>query len=112
MKDEYLPTLRSLALAFILPGLAGLIISAMISATYLTDLPRLPDPPAMRLVPRNIHGIVIYQTEKEDRTLDLIEYSSVVVFLAGLGMGLVYLRKWGIARAIEAEDDEFASEEI
>jgi hypothetical protein len=112
MKEAHLPALRSFALAFILPGLAGLIVAAMISANYLTDLPRLPDPPAMRLVPRNIHGIVVYQTEKEDRTLDLLEYSSVAVFLIGLGMGLVYLRKWGIARAIEAEDDEFASEEV
>jgi len=31
--------------------------------------------------------------------------------LIGLAAGLVYLQKWGIARAIEAEDDEFVPEE-
>ncbi len=65
----------------------------------------------MRLIPRNIHGTVIYQTAQEDRRLDALEYSSVGIFVVGLGMGLVYLRKWGIARAIDAEDDEFAPEE-
>jgi hypothetical protein len=35
----------------------------------------------------------------------------VAAFLIGLSAGLVYLRKWGIARALEAEDDEFDAEE-
>jgi hypothetical protein len=94
-----------------LPGLAGLITSGVLSTKYLNTLPRVPDPPAMRLIPRNIHGTVIYQTAQEDRRLDALEYSSVGIFVVGLGMGLVYLRKWGIARAIDAEDDEFAPEE-
>lgn len=94
-----------------LPGLAGLILSGILSTSYLNTLPRVPDPSGMRLIPRNIHGTVIYQTGPEDRRLDALEYSSVSIFAVGLGMGLVYLRKWGIARAIDAEDDEFAAEE-
>jgi len=93
------------------PGLAGLILSTINSTRYMNVLPRDPDPDNLRMVPRNINGYIVYQTEQEDRSLDLIEYSSVGLFLIGLSVGLVYLQKWGIARAIEAEDDEFASEE-
>jgi hypothetical protein len=91
--------------------MAGLITSAIISTHYLDTLPRTPVAPELRMTPRNVHGIIIYQTEEENRKLNLIEYSSVATFLVGLGMGLVYIRKWGIARALEAEDDEFVAEE-
>lgn len=102
---------QSLSLCFLLPGLGGLIVSACVSTLYMNRLPRQPDPQNLRMNPRNINGYVIYQTDDEDRKLDLIEYSSVGVFLVGLATGLVYLQKWGIARAIEAEDDEFFPEE-
>jgi hypothetical protein len=96
--------LRRLALLFLLPGLAGLIISSVISVSYLDSCPKMPDPPAMRMTPRTIHGVTIYQTEDENRRLDVIEYSSTMIFLIGLGLSLVYLRKWGIARAIDGEE--------
>lgn len=111
MIKEHLPRLRTLSLLFLLPGLAGLILSACISTHYMNTLPRFPDPQNQRMIPRNINGYVIYQSQDEDRTLDQIEYSSVGVFLAGLVIGLIYLQKWGLVRAIEAEDDEFAPEE-
>jgi uncharacterized membrane protein len=110
MKAAKLATLRFIALSFMLPGLAGLLISAMISTHYLDTMPRIPVPQELRMTPRNIHGTVIYQTEREDRRLSLIEYSSVGVFLVGLGLGLVYLEKWGSARAREAEEDDQLSE--
>ena len=112
MKDTQLSTLRFLSLLFLFPSLAGLILSAMISTHYLDTLPTLPHPEQMRMTPRNIHGVIVYQTEEEDRRLSLMEGSSVVVFLLGLGSGLVYLRKRGIAAAIEAEEDELTPEEI
>ncbi len=111
MKKNRLAGLRAFSLCFLLPGLVGLILSACISTLYMNTLPRHPDPPNQRMNPRNINGYIIYQTDDEDRKLDLIEYSSVAVFLVGLAMGLVYLQKWGISRAIEAEDDEFVAEE-
>ena len=77
----------------------------------MNTLPRYPDPQNLRMTPRNINGCIIYQTEAEDRNLDLTEYSSVGVFLVGLAAGVVYLQKWGIVRALEAEDDEFVPEE-
>ena len=104
--------LRFLALLFLLPGLAGLIGSAVVSTYYLQTLPQTPIPIEMRMIPRNIHGTVVYQTVSEDRRLTVIEDASVCVFLVGLGLSLVYLRKWGIAHAInaEAEEDEYESE--
>jgi hypothetical protein len=90
--------------------LAGLILSAMISTHYLDTLPQWPSPAEERMTPRNIHGTVVYQTADEDRRLSIIEGSSVGVFLVGLGLGLVYLEKWGGARALAAEEDEEMSE--
>ncbi len=111
MKEQNLPKLRAFSLCFLLPGLLGLVVSTTISTHYMTTLPRYPDPDNLRLTPRNINGYIIYQTEREDRFLDLVEYSSVGIFLIGLSSGLVYLRKWGLVHAIEADDDEFIPEE-
>jgi hypothetical protein len=111
MKNPNLVKLRFFALLFLLTGLAGLILSVSLSTYYLNTLPRYPDPQSLRMVPRNINGYTVYQSEAEDSRLDRIEYSSLGVFLIGLVTGLVYLQKWGIARALESEDEEFAAEE-
>ena len=97
--------LRFFALLFILPGLAGLIISAMISTHYLDVMPRGPVLVEERIVPREIHGIVVYQTADENHRLNLIEYSSVGVFVLGLGLGLVYLEKWGSLQERASEEE-------
>lgn len=110
MKTAQLVLLRILALAFLLPGLAGLVVSAMVSTHYLVTLPRTPDPDALRMVPRNIHGVVVYQTPDEDRKLTLMEYSSVAVFVVGLGLGLVYLEQWSSARSRATEEDELSED--
>jgi len=110
LKAAQLATLRFISLLFLLPGLAGLVISAMISTHYLDTMPRWPTPEEMRMTPRNINGTVVYQTEDEDRRLSIAEYSSVGVFVIGLGLGLVYLEKWGAARAHEAEFDEYTED--
>jgi hypothetical protein len=73
-------------------------------------MPKWPSPQELRTVPRNIHGTVVYQTAKEDRELNLMEYSSVGVFLVGLGLGLVYLEKWGARQARVVEEDEALTE--
>lgn len=112
MKTAQLATLRFLSLLFLLPGLAGLLISAMISTHYMETLPRSPVPEELRFTPRNINGFVVYQTVEEDRRLSFIEYTSVGVFVAGLGMGLVYLERWGSLQACEAEEDNELSENL
>ncbi len=106
MKASQLATLRFLSLIFLLPGLAGLILSAMVSTHYMDTLPTSPAPEELRMTPRNINGKVVYQTVEEDRRLDIMEYSSVGVFLVGLSLGLVYLEKWGGFRAREADDEK------
>ena len=111
MKPENLSGLKALSLSFLLPGLAGLILSSCISTYYLNTLPRYPEPQHLRMVPRSINGYTVYQSTEEDRRLDIVEYSSVGLFLIGLSAGLVYFRKWGIARVLEADDDEFVAEE-
>jgi hypothetical protein len=100
-----LATLRFFALLFLLPGLAGLIVSATISTHYLDTMPRLPVPEENRMVPRGIHGTTVYQTPVEDLRLSVIEYSSVGVFLVGLALGVVYLEKWAGMQSAAAEEE-------
>jgi hypothetical protein len=110
MNRQQLGALRFFSLLFLLPGLAGLVYSAMVSTSYLERLPRIPQPTELRMTPRNIHGIVVYQTQEEDQRLTVMEDTSILVFLVGLALGLVYLRKWGIAHALGADDEEWAEE--
>ena len=108
MKALKLAALRIVSLAFLLPGLAGLVVSAVISTSYLDSLPRAPDADPARTVPRNIHGVVVYQTVQEDRRLTILEDTSVGVFLVGLSLGLYYLLRWDRARAGEPKEDQLS----
>ncbi|MGO9325624.1 MAG: hypothetical protein ACLP07_13780 [Terracidiphilus sp.] len=105
MKTARLAMLKFFALLFLLPGLAGLIVSAMISTHYLDTMPRWPAPEVNRVVPRGIHGTTVYQTPAEDRDLNLIEGASVGVFLVGLVLGVVYLEQWGALQSRMAEEE-------
>lgn len=98
--------LRFLALLFLLPGLAGVIFSGWVSTSYFATLPRTPVPAESRIFPRSVNGIVIYQTEQEDRRLTLLEDSSIAVFLVGLTLGLIHLRRWGIQEVLMGSDVE------
>src|ERR1700760_2017857 len=98
MNRVSLTMLKFFALLFLLPGLGGLVFSAMVSTDYLEDLPRSPEPVEQRMIPRSVHGTVVYQTIQEDQRLSAMEYSSVSVFLVGLLLGIVYLEKWSSSR--------------
>jgi hypothetical protein len=89
-----------------LPGLAGLVVSASISAHYLDTMPHLPVPSESRIIPRGIHGVTVYQTPEEDRRLNLLEYVSIGVFGVGLVLGLVYLERWGRVTAEESSEED------
>ncbi len=110
MKPAQLATLKFFSLLFLLPGLAGLVVSTMISTHYLEKMPREPLVAESRVIPHEIHGIVVYETKDEDRRLNRIEYSSVGVFVIGLTLGLVYLEKWGATQARYGEEDEELAE--
>ncbi len=105
-----LAALKFFALLFLLPGLAGLIISAMISAHYLDTMPRWPVPEQYRIVPRGIHGTTIYQTPEENRNLNVIEYTSVGIFVTGFVIGLIYLEKWGSLQSRAGEEESELAE--
>jgi hypothetical protein len=107
MLARQMAKLRRLSLLFLVPGLGGLIVSAMLSTYYAETLPRWPAPDELRMTPRAIRGSIVYETKVEDRTLSLLEDSSVAVFLVGLVLGLVYLEKWSKARAqaVEVRDE-------
>ena len=105
-----LAVLRFLALLFLLPGLAGLIVSAMISTHYLNTMPTRPVMEQYRFVPRGIHGTTIYQTPGENRNLNVIEYTSVGIFLTGFVVGLVYLEKWGSMQSRAGEEESELAE--
>ena len=106
MKAARLATLKFFALLFLLVGLTGLITSAAISTHYLEIMPRLPDSDALRVVPRSIHGITVYQTAHEDRVLSIWEFSSVGVFLVGLVLSGIYLEQWGSMQIPWGEEEE------
>lgn len=95
---------KTVAIVLLLPGLAGLLWGASISVEYLHDLPTVPDIATHRTVPRNIHGTVVYQTEAEDSHLNMIEYTSIAIFVAGLIAGVVYLENWATEHTSHAEE--------
>ena len=112
MKTAQLATLRFISLLFLLPGLAGMVISTMVSMHYMDTLPKSPAPEELRTVPRNVNGYVVFQTVEEDQRLDFLEYTSVGAFVIGLGLGFVYLEKWGSYRSREAEEENELSETL
>lgn len=98
--------LRFFALLFLLPGLAGVILSGWVSTSYFATLPRTPVPADSRIFPRSVNGIVVYQTQEEDRRLTRLESSSIAVFLVGLTLGIIHLRRWGIQEVLIGSDVE------
>jgi hypothetical protein len=112
MRVLRLAALKFLALLFLLPGLAGLIVSAIISTHYLETMPKMPAPAEQRIVPREIHGTIVYQTAAEDRYLSMVEYSSVGVFLIGLVTGVVYFERWNWARSRLSEEESDLARDI
>jgi hypothetical protein len=105
MKSARITALRILSLLLLLPGLAGLILSAVTSAHYLQTLPHWPVPEESRMIPRDIHGVAVYQTPEENHYLNRIEYSSVAFLVAGAALGMIYLEKWSGERSKEAEEN-------
>jgi hypothetical protein len=105
MKNAQLATLRFFALLFLMPGLGGLILSAIVSTHYLDTLPRWPAPEELRMIPRSIHGVIVYQTAQEDRRLTIMEGTSVGVFILGLGLSVWYLEKWSSRQVRESEEE-------
>jgi len=56
------------------------------------DLPRSPDPARGNIYPLNIHGVLVYQTLKEQLHRERWEFWSMAV--AGCGAALGAFHKW------------------
>jgi hypothetical protein len=110
MNASRLRELKFFSLLFLLPGLGGLVLSAVISTQYLQKLPRTPVPEEMRMIPREIHGTVVYQTDGENRALNMAEGISVTVALVGILLSIVYLEKHSSFQARSENKDENAPE--
>ena len=99
--------MRRISLALILPGLAGLIVSAMISVHYRHHAPLARSAATPHHPPQYPRNRGVPDPSAEDRKLDLFEYSSIGVFLPGLILGLVYLEKWAARQPRTLAEDEF-----
>lgn len=106
---RHLPLLQFLALLFLIPGLFGLIVSAILSTNYAATLPRVPDPATMRIVPRDIHGITVFQTTEEDNTLTDVEYGALGLFVVGLVLSVAYIERRYTVSNTPLEHDARAS---
>jgi hypothetical protein len=105
MKTAKLAWLKFFAWLLLLPGLAGLIVSAIISTHDLDTMPRVPALEQHRIIPFGIHGTTVYQTPAENKQFNLVESSSVGVFVVGFALGLVYLEKRGGLQTLEEFED-------
>jgi hypothetical protein len=81
-------------------GLAGIVWTAGLWNLQLKTLPRVPNQKVGRIYPRNIHGIVVYQTRAENDRLETIQYSSIAVFVIGFFISFLYERKWGLIQSV------------
>jgi hypothetical protein len=104
MKNSRMATLRQFSLLLLFFGTVGFIFSAIISTHYLDMLPKTPVPEEMRMTPRNIHGVVVYQTVEENRKLTLIDGGSAIGIILGLGLWMVYMEKVGTFADRSKED--------
>lgn len=102
-KQNQLPLLQFFSLLFLVPGIFGLVVSAILSTSYLSSLPRMPDPAALRMTPREIHGVTVFETTQEDQTLSAVEYGALGCFLVGIVFSVIYIEKRSASRASEAE---------
>ncbi len=62
------------------------------------------------MTPRNINGVVVYETVEEHERQSLIEYGSTGTFVLGIFLGLVYMRQWGVEHLICDEDEDYAED--
>ena len=85
---------RAVALVLAIPALLAWTYGAGLESSYQRLLPQVANPMIGRVFPRNIHGIVVFQTHAEKLRLDLIEGISISAFFAGLTIGGLEERHW------------------
>jgi hypothetical protein len=86
---------RRLVLALGFLGLAGFIWTMAMWNQQLDTLPRSPYPAKGGIYPRNIHGVIVYQTNSERDHLEMVQYASIGVFGLSIFLSVLYKKKWG-----------------
>jgi hypothetical protein len=84
---------KGFAIALIVSGMATWLYTGTISDNYLHTLPRVADNRSGRIYPRNIHGIVVFQTHAEERRLNATIFTGMAVMLLGFGIGTLVERR-------------------
>ena len=71
--------------AIFLIGLAGISVSywLYLNSSYVNTFPRAPQASVGRIVPLNVHGTVVYLTEREDSRLTWLFVGSIVCAACG-----------------------------
>lgn len=100
-----LRAMRMISLLFLLAGIGGYIASTIVVEQDRMTLPRGLVLAQGRMIPREIHGTTIYLTREENRRLNLFEYSSMTMLLAGAGLGLLFWTKLSQSGAYSGEDE-------
>lgn len=99
---------KAAMLLSLLIGLGGLLYSGTLAREYLQNLPRYPDPAQGRMVPREVAGVVIYETETEDRKIKSVEDTAAGILVCGIGLLLIYAYKWGLTQVTAGEREPTA----
>jgi hypothetical protein len=76
-------------------GLAGLMWTFSLWDQQLNTLPHVANAVIGQIYPRNIHGIVVYQTFAQRNHLDTVQFGSFAIFGVSIVMSLIYRSKWG-----------------
>jgi hypothetical protein len=100
MNEKFQKIWKRVGMSIGLVGLAGIAWTAGLWNLQLKTLPRIPNQKTGRIYPRNIHGIVVYQTRAENDRLETIQYSSITVFAIGFFTLFLYERRWGSTKNV------------
>jgi hypothetical protein len=76
-------------------GLAGCLWTFGMWNYQLDTLPRPPNPARGSIYPRNIHGVIVYQTLSERDRLERIQRAAIGVYGLGLLLSLLHRKIWG-----------------
>lgn len=76
-------------------GFAGMLCLFGLSNHEVSTLPRTPEPTAGNVCPRDIHGIVIYETRSEKKLYEELEVGSFLIFGTSFLLWLFSRWKWG-----------------
>jgi hypothetical protein len=89
------------AVCFILSGIALFYYGLVIQYRYQATLPRTEDKPSGHIFPLNIHGVIVFQTAREQNRQRLFEIGGFAIVMLGLATGGISEKKFKIGKKLE-----------